>query len=286
MIRPLAILSIAGLAGGCGTPPAIVQTDSGAMSLLRTGSAKVCTAGEVKESLKNLIVPKVASLGDYDLPVEDKAAAVGGVTVKLSYTTLEAFDKSVSKVTCNATISLERNGSDLGNGSSVTYSVSPSADDENSFVITAGVSDLREAARSAIIATLDEQVQSRAVETQNAQAAAEQAILSRTVSNKWLVGRWIGARSSVGDCVDGPYHEYQSDGQYVGYEAMGRWSLSGTELTVTGEAEGEPFSTTTKITAADRDGFTEQDDAGPAAALRRCAQSELDSPKADDEQTY
>jgi len=249
--------------------------DQGAMALLQSGSPKICVAGEVRETLRELILPKLGSLNGYELPVEDKRAAINSIKVSFDNARLDSFDAGVSKASCQASASIEAAGDETGAAEEIEFVVSPSAEDDNGFVVSAGISTLRTAARSAITGILDQQLVQRAADAERSRELEEKVALARVVSSRWLVGRWIPSGAEAGACIDGPYDEYRGGGEFVGYESTGRWSLSSLDLNVRGQEHDETFSVDTKITAASRDGFTETAPDGQNYDRRRCSRSEL-----------
>lgn len=110
------------------------------MTLLRAGSQQICIAPEVQTTLRNLIVTKAADLPDTNVPLEKRTQAVAAVHLSYDMTTLESFDAAVSRAMCN-TVKIGSINGDSKSSFRVIFAVSPSAEDANSFVVSANVDE-------------------------------------------------------------------------------------------------------------------------------------------------
>ncbi len=244
------------------------------MTLLRSGSQKICVASDVEQSLRDLIIPKAASI-DADLPVQDKNAAISSFNVAFTLTTLSSFDKGVAKATCNTSVVVTGPDGKASDPYQIDYAVSPAANDETTFIIAAAVSPIKAYLGTAINAAMSEAVAKKNDEaTASADAANERALLAH-VNERWLVGRWISATDAKSACVDGDYDEYKANHEYGGYESSGSWQLQGLNLKVDFESQGEKSSATTKITAADGRSFTEVGEDGNDLNRVRCMRADM-----------
>lgn len=249
------------------------------MTLLRSGSQKVCVASDVEQSLRDLIVPKVTSI-NADLPVQDKNAAISSFNVAFTLTTLSSFDKGVAKAACNTSVVVTGPDGTASSPYQIDYAVSPAANDESTFIISAAVSPIKAYLGTAIASVISEAIAKKNDEaTASADAANERALLAH-VNERWLVGRWINATDSKSACVDGDYDEYKANHEYGGYESSGSWQLQGLNLKVVFESQGEKSSATTKITAADGKSFTEVGEDGTDLNRVRCMRADMVTPPA------
>lgn len=78
--------------------------ESETMTLLRERSEKVCVADDVRQTLRDLIVPKAADLTNSEIPIEKRIQAVAALDVAYEATTRQSFDTSVPKVVCDTTV--------------------------------------------------------------------------------------------------------------------------------------------------------------------------------------
>lgn len=256
---------------------------SDSMALLRAGSPSICAASDVKQTVQELILPKLSAFNDVELPMQNKQAALAALRITFDYARLGAFDPAVAKASCEATVTVEVQGREGSTAEDLTYVVSPAAEGNGTFIVSAAVSSLSAWARTAAMDILQAEAQQRLADAEQTRALREQEELARVVSSRWLVGRWIPMGADAGDCVDGPYDEYRRGGDYTGHTAGGRWTLSGLDLNVRVLNNGQTDSIDTTITAAAADSFTEEG-GGRTFDRRRCKRLDMipvTSPDAD-----
>ena len=111
------------------------------ITLLRSGSERVCVASDVQLDLRGLILPKASDLGTA-VSADDAASAIGITALAFDSTTLQAFDKSVGKATCATYVQVDGLTHDLKRFR-LSYDVSPSAEDASRVVVTADAGDVR-----------------------------------------------------------------------------------------------------------------------------------------------
>jgi hypothetical protein len=251
------------------------QDQSSAMSLLRSGSEKTCITPEVQQTLHDMIVPKPDSVAS-DAPSADKHDAVGGITLAYQNTTLQSFDQAVARATCNTTVHVA--AGDRSSDFDLTYTISPSADNSATFVISTNASEAKafalELANEAVAqAETNREQQERADQEQQARAQ-----LLAMITPKWLVGRWISSTADPSACVDdralvlAPNHVFSNQGR------TGRWAVEGDQLHFVGGGSAGNIDETSTITQADAVSYTAVGSDGSSTGWRRCARSEIEAP--------
>lgn len=262
---------------GCDKLP--TNGGSNTMTLLRSGAEKVCVAAEVRQTLHDLIIPKVDAVGG-SASNEDKLQAARGVSLSYDMTTLQSFDKAVSKATCNATVTVS--GAD--NQSSkfdINYIVSPSADDPNAFVVSASSSDAKAYARSLILDAAQQLDTNRQDQAQAAEESQAKALVLATVSPRWMVGTWIRASADASNCATDTALTMTADRTFSGGGFNGRWALNQDQLHLVGSGPDGPVDDVNVITQADTISFTETANNGDTVQWRRCARNEVEAPASD-----
>jgi hypothetical protein len=277
-MRAITLLAIGSLVvTGCDKLKPAGQSET--FSLLRDGSEKVCVAGDVQAALSKLIVPSTTDLAG-TAPIEQKQKAIATVALSYELTTLDSFDKAVSKAVCKTTVKLA-GGDQRSNSYPVTYQVSPAAEKPGTFVVTAELDnprafalDLAGASLTRLAAEGDEKMLAEEA------AKAKQEVLA-TVSDKWLLGRWIPSDSPSEACVSGNAFQFNAGHRLVGRSNAGSWALVEDTLHMIGGGS-ETIDVTAKITRADPVSFTADGGDGSTLTLRRCSSEELESDYEDD----
>ena len=271
----LTVLAGAGL-GGCDklTP----NGASGTLALLHTGSEQACVASEVQDDLRGLILPKPNELGT-GVATEDATAAIGTVSVAFDATTLQAADKSVSKVSCSTNVRVEGSNGEA-NRFRLSYDVSPAAEDPNHVVVSAVTDDARTFARAQIATALEHQAESKAQQQQDAQANQARQQLLAMITPKWLVGLWIATDADAAQCSNGLAYAFRANHRVEGSTLNGRWVLTADQLHAIGEGMGGAAEIDGTITAADPLSFTLTSKEGAPLSLRRCSREEVQASNA------
>ena len=246
---------------------------SSTMTLLRSGSEQICVADDVRKSLHDLIVPKVEDVSG-ELSTEDKLSAINTVTVSFDLTTLQGFDKAVSKASCNATVKISGQG-DKSNKFDIDYVVSPSAENPNSFIITARSTEAKAFATALINDALQEVASAREKQEQDAQEKQARSQLLATISPKWLIGTWIAPDTNAINCSNGHALSFVPNHSLGGGLISGRWTLSADEFHAVGQGLNGPLDMAGTITAADPLSFTLTAADGSTSSLRRCTSEEV-----------
>lgn len=235
---------------------------SDTMSLLRSGSEKVCVAPDVEQTLKALLMPTAIAFSPTQATSAEIEQALSEINISFDVTILSAFDKEVSKATCSTTVKVGTPSETVAE-LATEYTISPSAQDNSNFVVGSQLSPLKERIRSYTFARLNRLVNERLT-------AAQTSALLQVVNPRWLTGMWIGKDDPAWHCSEGLGSRYGAKGVYAGYESGGSWSLNGLQLLVRGEEAGETFSYPTTITQAEANTFTEKSSDGSTLDYRRC----------------
>ena len=256
--------------------PSDTATLSDTMTLLRTGSEKVCVSPDVQASLKGMIIPKPEDIAG-DGSTEDKLSAIGTISLGYELTTLQAFDQAVAKATCNTTLDLTSNIDNKPEKIQITFEVSPAAENPNTFIITANTNEAQADARMMMAAAVAKTAQERDQQQQAAQQAQLDAQLRSTVSERWLKGVWIPSNAQATTCATSDAVRFEDGHVLMGGLGNGRWSLSGTHLHIIATLQGQASDNTYDIQSADAVSFgagLPDTDVGDIS-LRRCTGDEL-----------
>ncbi len=230
-----------------------VQRDTSTIALLRSGSASVCIAADVENTLRGLIEPNTAAKSTYTITFDD--------------TSLEAFDKEVARATCNTMLTIQGPQGPLVDRAPIDFVVTPSAQDASTFLVSSAVETYQEQLRQAIADDLDHQA------TQDADRLAEEQ-LAAMVKPGWLVGRWVQQDLGSAACSDGPYDDYGRGGRYSNVTTQGRWVLEDQTLTIVGSEK----SVALDITGATSDSVTLLPSDGLVKTYRRCVKTDMREP--------
>lgn len=261
--------------GGCEK----LSTNSGAktMELLRSGSEQICVDENVRKTLHDLIVPKDADL-DQSVPEEDRSKARAAASLSYDLTTLQSFDKTVSKASCNTTIQVSGRGNQPARKFDVDYIVSPAADDANAFIVNARTTEAATFARSMVDGALADLATARQKAEQDTQNAQARATLLATVTPKWLADTWLANGEDASGCSNDRALVLKPDHTFRFSDASGRWALTADQLHLIGTSSNGAFDRLLTITAADTVSFNATSDAGVTLAWRRCTQDEISGP--------
>ncbi|MFS0770845.1 hypothetical protein [Sphingomonas sp. 1P08PE] len=222
------------------------------MTLLRAGDAKVCVASDIEDSLRQLILP------------EGNAQAGKDYTISFDRASLESFDKVVAKAHCKAWVKVDGPDGTLIEPVAIDFIVSPSAQNADTFLVTAPTTPLRQ--------RITNDVETRAsIEESRAGEQAATAALEALVKPGWLIGRWVDGNAGTDACITGPYFDFGRKGELKTEDGDARWSMTGTQVIVTGSAKTLRLA----ITDADTNELTATYDDGQTARHRRCTRPEL-----------
>ena len=210
------------------------------VDLLKSGSEKVCAAADVQKTVRGLIAPNTDPVAD-DTDSQNKAAAVAALTFSFAETTLQAFDKAVSKASCNAVITIAGNDA-KSNSFDVTFDVSPSADSPGDVVVFVQAPDAKAYAQQLVNAALDDAARRQASQRADADAQKARAQLLATLTPKWLSGRWIPSDSDSVACADGSALDFLPNHAMDGRSL--RWALKDDELHIVGSSSNGPVDQT------------------------------------------
>ena len=255
---------------GCNRLPPNGENET--MSLLRAGSEKVCVAPDVQNTLKGLILPKPTDLSS-DTTAEDKQSAIGAVTLSYDLTTLQSFDKAVSRASCSTTVQLS-GAEGKSDKFAVSYQVSPSAENASSFIVTADTDAAKSFAGGMIAEAVATAVAKREADQQDKQASEQHGKLMAVISPRWLVGTWISTSDNAAACANGEGMSFQANQVYEGLLFAGRWSLTGDQLHRVGSGAQGGSDETDTITEADAISFTLTKSNGGSTSYRRCTHAE------------
>jgi len=257
---------------GCDKLSSTGQSET--MSLLRSGSEKVCVAPDVQQSLRDLILPKLANVGDSGSE-EDKRSAIKAVALSYNMTTLQSFDKAVTKASCNTTVRVSASEA-KSNTFTLNYQVSPSAENGATFVVAADTNAAHTYAGLIVNATVAEAITRREGQQQGAEQGEARASLLATVTPHWLVGSWIDPDADAAACSNGSALTFQADHSVGGRMAGARWVLTGDKLHIVGKRPTGSVDKTLTITDADAVSFKYDGDI--QGAYRRCGRGEGGGP--------
>lgn len=251
-------LPMLGSAGAAALAACTPSNDQGStMALLHAGDSKVCTASDVQETLRELLRPKGADTSGYQISVFDQ--------------TLQGFDKVVSKADCRAHLKIDGPRGEVVATTSIDFTVLPSAENPQSFVVSADIDALR--------TRLQEQITDDAQNKADQQTTqAEQSRLVALVKPGWLMGRWVTADQGSNACLNGPYIEFDRGHVLRGPHVTGTWQLTGTDLQMVTAQQAATMS----ISDADDIRFQLSSAEGPGDAYRRCTQADAAQAQADE----
>lgn len=261
-------------------PTACHQPDtpatSSAMDLLHSGSPRVCTASEVQQTLHDMIMPKMGDI-DGDGTAADKKDALSAVTLAYRETTLQSFDQTVNRATCNATLEIAEN--DKSDDFEINYQISPSADDPRLFVIAANLIDAKAYVKGAVADTAAQAAHARQAQVDAAQEQQAHAQLIARLNPRWLVGRWIGAGGDPTLCASDHGLTLASDHTFSTQGNTGRWSLDADQIhLIGGGGPLGPVNEILTVTQADQESFASTSGDGQSLSWRRCARGEMGPP--------
>jgi hypothetical protein len=148
-----------------GNSAAPVETTA---DLLKQVSPKVCSQQDVRDTISNMIKPKIAP--DNFLNNDDIQVAMSKLSFSYDAITLASVDRTVSSVSCDATLTLHNGGG--SQDFSIHFVVRPSVEDPALFVVSA---DLGAAKTIAINTVREEAGQAALHRSQAAQAAQASA---------------------------------------------------------------------------------------------------------------
>lgn len=265
-----AMLMLTTALGGCDklTP----NGQSSTMTLLRSGSEKTCTASDVQDALRKLILPSSTGGGD-----PDRSAAIASVTLSYAFTTLSAFDKAVSKASCSTTVTV----SGPNNASSkfdIVYDISPSADNPATFVLSTHSSEAKAYADDLIDTAAAQAAAQRTSNEQEAQRQQVRAKLLAVVNPRWLTGTWIAVGADPSNCADNRALTIAANHSFASQGRSGQWSLDADQLHFVGSGPTGAVDDTNTITQADAVSFTSASADNSVSNWRRCARAEITPP--------
>lgn len=238
------------------------SNDQSAMALLKAGDAKLCVAGDVEDALRALIMPK--------------GQDAKGYTISFADATLETFDKVVSKATCHANLRIGVGSDDLVPSTGIDFTVVPSAQHPDTFVVAAAVAPYQEQLANALAYEAAHQEQAR-------QRDEHASKLAATVKPGWLIGRWVPNNQGSDACAQGPYYHFAKRGRWGNEGGAGRWQLANQDLSIIGTGA----AITQSIVEADANSMTLDDSQGQQVAYRRCTQADMAAAQAEaDEVDY
>ena len=266
------ILCAAMTLGGC--HKLVPNGQSNTITLLQSGSEKVCTASDVQQSLRDLVIPKATDVAG-DAPLPDKESAIASLSLSHDLTTLQGFDKAVNKASCNTTVKITGAGG-ASNSFSLDYQISPSAEDPNAFVLTSSAADAKAYAKDLIDTALTQAAATHAGEQQKAQADQARAQLLAMLTPSWLVGTWIPTEDDAANCANGHSTTFSRNHVYKNPTSTGRWVLDADQLHLVGSGPSGGVDLKFTISQADAISYTITMD-GANVTVRRCARDEIDA---------
>ncbi|WP_328276667.1 hypothetical protein [Sphingobium sp.] len=239
------------------------------IGLLRSGSEKVCVTDDVKHTLKDILLPKPQMI-EYDTEIEEKTSALSLYSLKFNYTTMDAFDKSSSKASCNTTLVISGPNGSESEEFTQEYAISPSSDDPSSFVISAPA----QAARAYIVEHVTSYLAQNAEQAIRVKEQSEQEAVTRaTVNKRWIAGRWAPENENAYGCGEILEIEFGSDGSFSADRTVGTWKIENQTIIVNSvdAAENEDNSTQYKISSASENSFSYTEDDGSTVTMNRCS---------------
>ena len=251
---------------------------SSTITLLQSGSEKVCTASDVQQSLRDLVIPKATDIAG-EAPLPDKESAIASLSLSHDLTTLQGFDKAVNKASCNTTIKINGTGG-VSNSFSVDYQISPSADDPNAYVLTAVTADAKAYVKDLIATALTQAATTHANDEQKVQAEQAQASLLAMLTPRWLIGTWIPTAADATSCSDGQSLSFAPNHVFTNATSTGRWALSADQLHIVGSGSSGSIDAEFTITQADAVSFSAINSNNASLSWRRCARDEINPPSA------
>ena len=248
------------------------QSDSpsgGTMQLLRGGSEKVCVTADVKETLRNILFPKYEML-ELDANVADKKAVIELFSLNFNSTTMDSFDKSSSKASCNTALVISGPNGSQSEEFSQEYSISPSSDDASAFVISAPA----QAAKAYIIERATAYLHDKASNSIQTQDDSEQETAPiAMVTKNWIVGKWAPDDESVYGCGEILEIEFGADGKFGADRTTGTWKIADGKIYVSSidSVDNEDNSREYNVTEASDNSFSYLGDDGKLAKMTRCS---------------
>ena len=268
-LAALALISTA--LSGCGRLSS--SSNSHAFALLKSGSEQVCTDTAVQSTLRSSLLPALS-----DLPYgsdEEKQKALDAVSFSYATTTLGSFDNATSKATCDTVLTVH-GPSNSSSDFHISYSISPSADQSGSFVVTAESSDARAYVFNLIATALPQTGPSTGLSDAMDNDAAPAV---PNVDEAALVGVWIKTGQTGASCRAGSAVVFQSDHVLTGGLGSGRWALTGNTLHIVTDAR-RTADVSANIVAADAISLTLSMPGNSVLKLRRCSNEDLQAPAA------
>jgi len=244
--HPFAVI-VACLAAGCSNTAQPAST----MDLLQQGDVKVCIAPEVEDTVRRMILPKNVDTSGY--------------TVSFSETTLEGFDKGVTKAACNANVWVSGPEGEVVPRTPFDFVIKPSAQDTSTFIVTV-------TGTGAITAQIATTIGDAGLVREEAkEQEAQNSALTALVKDGWLTGRWVEVSKGSNACYEGPYVDFERNHHL---EGGGRWKLAGLQLSLITPSS----SVNETITSADVSSFTSETADGTATNFRRCTRDDMAEP--------
>ena len=156
---------------------------------------------------------------------------------------------------------------------SLTYDVSPSAEDTTRVVVSADTDTLHGFARREIDAALDRASQQKILAQDAATADQARRQLLATIKPKWLVGTWIATTDDAVSCATGNGIEFLTNHSAASHTLNARWALRDNKLHIVGSMPGKAVDETLIITDADSLSFRYE--GTQQGSFRRCTFEEI-----------
>lgn len=242
---------------------------SDTISLLRSGSEKVCVTDDVKQTLKNILFPKPEML-EHNSGIGEKTSALNLYSLKFNYTTMDSFDKSSSKASCNTTLVISGPNGSESEEFTQEYTISPSSDDPSSFVISAPA----QAAKAYIIEHATSYLANNAEQAiQEKEQSGQEAVTRATVNKRWIVGKWAPENEGAYGCGEILEIEFGQDGSFSADRTVGTWQIENQAILVNSvdAIENENNSTQYKIISASDNSFSYAGEDGNPVVMNRCS---------------
>jgi hypothetical protein len=234
-----------------------------------------------------MLLPKPAEVSD-EATADEKIAAIAKLSVSYSLTTLQAFDKAVTKATCNTTVELAGVEGQPPRAQ-LSFEVAPAAEDPNKFIVSAAATDqLRAEATLVVRAALGDAAKVRAQQEEDIQKgkasieeAQREARVRAIVSDRWLRGVWMRDDSGPETCATDAAVRFMGNNLLAGSLGTGRWALTGTEVHLVGMRDGQAIDERYTFSSADAvSGSASMPDSDAGFSLRRCAPGDIRPPSA------
>lgn len=133
------------------------------IDFLNQGSAQACSAKDVRETLERIISPDVAAIARSRPDIASDLADVAKQMVyRFSLITLEGVNREISEVSCDARVEILSD--DVGTFHttepiSLSYTVQPSAENKDEFVVSVDDSDVAQTAMQVLLAAAEDRAE-------------------------------------------------------------------------------------------------------------------------------